>query len=429
MVVTGWAKAGTTLQNEVYGHVASVLAKESPAVTRYALVLTAAMAVEELAGIDVSVDHTVTEDDVNDAWVALGGAAKAWVSTKRGTASERPAWLKSLATQALQGAFAAKSVSLDRRDESVAPLGSPLPHKSPSLHSVLHTHLDSDTEAAEQMEEPAAEIRVRHKKCPGCTMRTSNCICQSLVSAKTAAQIVKAVKSSLGREAEEEDIPAPTKSTQKRKALKLPATEKHQEPKGKTPAPESDSDLQASESEAEGTASFFGGEGRDSTYAFFWAKPSRMQDPTLWLSTMFEDGELNVTAFQHFSAQLEKFAGFKEDPQSSSDRLRNALIFNLQAWVRFAPVDPPAAYLEVATFNLDQLMIQKAFDRGNSKAATKFALRLSASEHSDRYRGLWDKMEKESDSTPERKKSTSSRAKKAKPKSSKDEKEKDKPSK
>jgi hypothetical protein len=207
---------------------------------------------------------------------------------------------------------------------------------------------------------------------------------------------VKTVRKSLAREEPTTAEDAKVKPKQTAKAAK---TKAEPERTKKSPAAD-DSDSFASDSESmsgESATSGFQPEGRDSAYAHFWAKPSRMQDPELWLETLMEDGELDQRGYQQFSAALERFGGYKEDPQSSSDRLRNLIVFSLQSWIRFAPQEPSQGYLEVATHHLDQLMIQKAFDQGNAKAATKFAKRLEATDHSDRYRQLWDKMEKEAE--------------------------------
>jgi hypothetical protein len=388
-----WKPAGVTVCGEVQSVVSNIFGGLDDELRVHALVVAAALAVEELTDGETEVPVVSTSfnaEEVHSAWTLLGAAAKAWTAKKSNCAADRPAWLRNIADKAVATVTARKSVSVPR-DQS------PEPEKP--------TKKDIDAKTPDPVKTPPPppplpaqpETRVRYKKCPGCTMRTSNCICSSMLSAGSAAEIVKLVRQSAARETDEGvELEKPDAAKKKPKKTDKPK----KEPEVAKKSPDDSDSFRDSESDTESetaTATGFPTEGRDSTYAHYWAKPSRLQDPTTWLQAVYEDGELNQAAFHALVQQLDRFGGYKEDPQSASDRLRNILLFNLQSWIRFAPEDPPESYLDVATHNLDQLMIQKAFDRGNTKSATKFMKRLEASEHSDRYRSLWDKMEKEAE--------------------------------
>ena len=250
------------------------------------------------------------------------------------------------------------------------------------------------------VEEAPTEKRPRFKKCQGCGMRTTQCICldNKTTMDNLAKDFVKAVRESMSQEDKPKDSPAEVPKKAKKTVQQKTSTRKAPQPKPPQPPQEELSDSEtASEvysddlTEDESTTQKgFPMEGCASRYAHFWQEPSKLQDPQTWLESIWSEGTMDVQAYQTWLAAMNEYWEWKPNPQKPSERLRNVILYNIQMWVMYVPnpVDPDEAALMWAVTNVDQLMIQRAFDKGDAKAAQLFGARLRAQQQSDRYRPL-----------------------------------------
>lgn len=420
---------------------------------RHILVKAAAIAVEELSGKDFAAPSHPSEESEQVAWMLLSAAAG-----RVRSGHDRDSFIAKVCTEAANAVAARMSVSLDREDPSpfrfaevdlqdpeIAPafvsVGDITKAKSPpaTAPNAADEHpLKPATPDPQPVKQVEPEKRQRFKKCHGCGLRETNCVCHGILASTTGKELVQRVKASLEREqvqseAEKEQESKPSKILLPKPEPKPAKVEsKTMKPKLKkqvTPAESSTSDEESSVCSDDSVVSKHHPnlvEGRDSAYAHFWQDPARLQEPLSWLEAIWSEGHMNMQAYQMWLSAMQQYWGWKMTPTKPSERLTNALLFNLQMWVIHVPdpSEPSESVLTWATMNVDNLMIQRAFDKGDKDAAQVFSARLQSQEQSERYKSLWDKFEKESKKAKPTPKTTRNR--KSKREEKKESKDKDK---
>ena len=246
-------------------------------------------------------------------------------------------------------------------------------------------------------------------KCAGCGLTKANCICAPPEPVKSKTQkpkcqvctLVKCVcKKAAVADSLADFVTAVRKSVEREEPRPKPAPKGAEPQDSHSPVPdtlESDS-WSMSESELEDSkVEGFGSEGcvsaEHAQFPQFWdAHASRLQNPELWVQTLFVDGKLDATRYRVWCEAMDRYWGRQPNPTQTSHVLTNSLLRNLSQWVfTLEPKHMSQAKMDAATENVDQLFIQRAFRTAkNRRNAEKLKERLQGASNTKRYAALYD---------------------------------------
>ena len=248
-----WTLPGAVVSSQVEAAVADTpgLAELDALSKRRALILGAAILVEEMAGKEIVVSEPFNDESEAQAWLILKAAGKTVKSP-----SERRQRIIAAMEQAVKACAARMSLSPARHpepenpiEEAIATSQVPLPTEPEQTRELSHQRVSPDPLAPLQSlpapakeprcveailaapaqppkEKPKEEKRKRFPTCPGCTMRKTNCICPTLLTEQDGAALVREIRASISREQEE---PLPNQEEHKPKA-KAKSNQKKKEP-------------------------------------------------------------------------------------------------------------------------------------------------------------------------------------------------------